>query len=100
MKERIINLLIYIILAWLFMLWWIMLYKSSEAEASSIWQLAEEINALQDKKQECYDNLTYAESVRSRAWKERFCYEWDETIMSLRAELDELTYHPYMSMGL
>lgn len=77
---------------------WIILFLSSctnNATAWRIWDLAEQINSLQDKKQDCYDNLNLQDTAVYLKWEWTFCFEWDDEIQSLRAELDELTDHSY-----
>lgn len=72
----------------------------NRAWAWKIWDLAEQINALQDLKQQCYDKLTYRETARLLKWEDKYCYEYDEEIQTKRAELDELTHHDYTTIKL
>lgn len=66
--------------------------------AGRIWDLAEQINSLQDKKQECYDNLTHKQSIQLYEWTERYCYERDDEILRLKEEQSKLTHHDYMNI--
>lgn len=71
---------------------------SNKAQAWQLWDVAEHLNHLQDMKQECYDNLTYAESVKAIQGKEQFCTQYDDEILKTREVYDRLTHHDYMGL--
>lgn len=97
MKQKIINISIITFITALLVL--IIVCNATKASDSNrVGELAREINELQNLKEQCYDNLSYQDSIKQYEWKEKFCYEWDEQIMSMREELDKLTTHSYMGL--
>ena len=92
MKKTIIisTIIISIVLLWV----WIAI-ATNDKKVSRIGELSQQIFQLQEKKQNCYDNLTQQETIQNHEWKARFCFEYDEKIQTLRAEFDELTDLPY-----
>jgi hypothetical protein len=48
------------------------------------------LSELEFSKMKCLDNLTYKQSVEQEKWFTKYCVEYDEQIMVLEAEIEDL----------
>lgn len=58
--------------------------------SEKIAELTFELSELEFSKMNCLDNLTYKQSVEQEKWFTKYCVEYDEQIMVLEAEIEDL----------
>ena len=72
---------------------------SDDADSKQIAELSYQMNELRKQKEKCYDDLTWEESKQAMEWFTKPCVQWDEQIMALREQADNLKAKSY-DMGL
>lgn len=58
--------------------------------SEKIAELTFKLSELEYSKMNCLDNLTYKQSVEQEKWFTKYCVEYDEQIMVLEAEIEDL----------
>lgn len=58
--------------------------------SEKIAELTFKLSELEFSKMNCLDNLTYKQSVEQEKWFTKYCVEYDEQIMVLEAEIEDL----------
>lgn len=58
--------------------------------SEKIAELTFKLSELEFSKMKCLDNLTYKQSVEQEKWFTKYCVEYDEQIMVLEAEIEDL----------
>lgn len=58
--------------------------------SEKIAELTFKLSELEYSKMQCLDNLTYKQSVEQEKWFTKYCVEYDEQIMVLEAEIEDL----------
>lgn len=96
-KQEIIYILIAIIVIWV----WLLLISSktkADEDSRKISELHYELNEIMKQKEKCYDNLSYKESVQIFEWKSVLCSEYDEQIMNLQSEIEQMSNFYFETM--
>lgn len=96
-KNIAITIIMWILIV-LFIIFLIATNVAAEWKDSDSKQIAEyeyQINELRKQKEECYNNLDYYESEQAALWFTKPCVEWDEQIMLLREQADNLKAKTY-----
>lgn len=68
---------------------------ADDADSKKIADLEYQMNELRKQKEKCFDDLTWKETQEYLSWFTKPCVSWDEKIMELRAEADELKAKSY-----
>lgn len=58
--------------------------------SEKIAELTFKLSELEFSKMNCLDNLTYKQSVEQEKWFTKYCVEYDEQIMEIQAEIENL----------
>lgn len=69
--------------------------NKDDSDSKKIAELSYQINELRKQKEACFDALTYEESKSSMAGFTKPCGQWDEQIMILREQENELKSKSY-----
>ena len=69
--------------------------KSSDADSKKIAELSYKINELRKEKEACFNKLTLEESRQYFEWFTKPCIQWDEQIMLLREQENQLKAKSY-----
>ena len=64
--------------------------SATNPNSQKIAELTFQLSELEYSKMYCLDNLTYKQSVEQEKWFTKYCVEYDEQIMVIQAQLDEL----------
>ena len=90
-KQLKLSIIVTAILLWVFGL---CIYASStKADDSDSKQIADyeyQMNELRKQKEQCFNDLTYEDSIKARDGFIKPCVQFDEEIMSLREKADAL----------
>ena len=92
MKQKIIK-IIWIILVIIVIIICISTMGTAAAinpNSEKIAELTFQLSELEYSKIKCLDNLTYKESVEQEKWFTKYCVEYDEQIMELENQIEEL----------
>ena len=69
--------------------------KANDADSKQIADYEYQMNELRKQKAECFDNLTYVESIDAYNWVTQPCVSRDEQIMMVREKADKLKAKSY-----
>lgn len=92
MKQKLIK-IIWIILVLLVVIICITTMGNVSAinpNSERIAELSFQLNELESQKYICLDNLSYKETESQIKWFSKYCVEYDEQIMEIQAQIDEL----------
>ena len=64
--------------------------SATNPNSEKIAELTFKLSELEFSKMNCLDNLTYKQSVEQEKWFTKYCVEYDEQIMVLEAEIEDL----------
>ena len=64
--------------------------NATNTNSEKIAKLTFQLSELEYSKMHCLDNLTYKESLSNDKWFTKYCWEYDDQIMKLEYEIDEL----------
>lgn len=64
--------------------------NATNTNSEKIAKLTFQLSELEYSKMYCLDNLTYKESLSNDKWFTKYCWEYDDQIMKLEFEIDEL----------
>ena len=64
--------------------------QSNDADSKQIAEYEYQINELRKSKEQCYNDLSYEDSIKARDWFIKPCVQWDEEIMAIREKADAL----------
>jgi cell division protein FtsL len=75
-------------------------YMTTRADAqvsgtTTIGELSTELDYYKTVKNECLNELTFLQSVEHAKGVAKFCFEWDEQIISLREQITALSEKDY-----
>lgn len=91
-----------IIKLWAIILWIIALTVAvvviatpKEEQVRTLWTLVDEMDALRDLKEECANNLWIKESAKFLQGYTWYCDSWDNEIVELRNQINELSKKDY-----
>lgn len=63
--------------------------------AETLWQLVDKMDSLRDLKEECANNLWIKDSAKFLKWYTWYCDSWDEEIIELRNQINEMSKKDY-----
>lgn len=96
--KKLINIMI-IAMAVLVILFLILLFNdvagANDEDSKQIAEYEYQMNELRKQKDECFDNLTYQESIDAYNGITKPCVSWDEEIMRIREKADQLKAKSY-----
>lgn len=91
-----------IIKLWAIILWVIALTVAivviaipKEEQVRTLWTLVDEMDALRDLKEECANNLWIKDSAKFLQGYTWYCDSWDNEIVELRNQINELQKKDY-----
>ena len=91
-----------IIKLWAIILWIIALTVAvvvvatpKEEQVRTLWTLVDEMDALRDLKEECANNLWIKDSAKFLQGYTWYCDSWDNEIVKLRNQINELSKKDY-----
>ena len=90
-----------IIKLWAIILWIIALtiavvvIATPKEQVRTLWTLVDEMDALRDLKEECANNLWIKESAKFLQGYTWYCDSWDNEIVELRNQINELSKKDY-----
>ena len=96
-----INMTKNIIKLWAIILWIIALtiavvvIATPKEQVRTLWTLVDEMDALRDLKEECANNLWIKESAKFLQGYTWYCDSWDNEIVELRNQINELSKKDY-----
>ena len=96
-----INMTKNIIKLWAIILWIIALtvavvvIATPKEQVRTLWTLVDEMDALRDLKEECANNLWIKESAKFLQGYTWYCDSWDNEIIELRNQINELSKKDY-----
>ena len=64
-------------------------------KAETLWQLVDKMDSLRDLKQECADSLWIKDSAHFLRWDTWYCDSWDNEIIELRNQINQLQKKDY-----
>ena len=70
-------------------------WVKADSDSKEIADLEYKMNELRKQKEECFNSLTYEESIQSYNWFTKPCVSRDEEIMRLREKADWLKAKSY-----
>ena len=98
-KQLKLTIISLVILAIWFIAVWLATNNKSDSDSRQIADLEYQMNELRKAKEQCYNSLTYSESIQSYNWFTQPCVQYDEQIMQLREKADNLKAKSY-ELGL
>lgn len=90
-----------IIKLWAIILWIIALtvavvvIATPKEQVRTLWTLVDEMDALRDLKEECANNLWIKDSAKFLQGYTWYCDSWDNEIVELRNQINELSKKDY-----
>lgn len=65
----------------------------------TLWDLVNEMDWLRDLKEECANNLWIADSAKFLQWYTWYCDSWDNEIIELRNQINQLQRKDYEGLN-
>lgn len=72
--------------------------NNDDTDSRQIAEYEYQINELRKSKEQCYNDLSYEDSIKARDWFIKPCVQWDEEIMAIREKADALKDKSYMGL--
>lgn len=73
--------------------------QNNDTDSKQIAEYEYQINELRKSKEQCYNDLSYEDSIKTRDGFIKPCVQWDEQIMAIREKADALKAKSYEGLN-